>query len=663
MASPEHSDPSASAEATDSADTRTIHLMSDTLASQVAAGEVVERPASVIKELVENSLDAGATSIRVDIERGGIALMRVTDDGRGMSHEDAQMCLMRHATSKIRDFGDLFDIRHLGFRGEALPSIASVSQMSITTRRADDVEGTQIRVQGGMAEEPRNAGCAPGTCIEVAELFYNTPVRRKFLKKDDTEAAHIEQQLMLHALVYPEVRFVFTKQGQTVFDTAATKDLRQRIADFMGRELARELIEMEPTQAPGVSISGYLLPLSAAKRNRRLQFLFLNGRPIEDKMLMRALRDGFGGLPTGLHPTIFLYIKMDPALVDVNVHPAKKEVRFRRMNDVCHAIIDSIRVSLSRHARQGEEENKQQIPNSAPPTPSIPSLPQLLAAPTQLPPASPTPAPSASTTPLRPLLRPLVPRERQTRLPLPDATPEQLSLSPEPAPLTSSPPAAQDPAPSAPSATPSSPTSYPAINQQLITEVPHFRHIGQLDENYILFEGKEGLVMLSPRAARERLIFERLLTSKKRPIASQQLLLPVLIEVDARDMGTLRELLPQLTQAGFAASIFGQRSLRIESLPTLLRIDELEDFILELIECFSSRGDVRLGRSRNPYETFITKLAAQYAAQESLQPFFAAAHQLLGDLLCCEIPYCTPTGKPTLVPISLNEIKRKFQTR
>ncbi len=629
---------------------RTIHLMSDVLASQVAAGEVVERPASVIKELVENSLDAGARSIRVDIERGGVALMRVTDDGSGMSREDAQMSLVRHATSKIRDFSDLFDIRQLGFRGEALPSIASVSQLTITTRRADDVEGTRIEVRGGEVEPPRSAGCAAGTSIEVVELFYNTPVRRKFLKKDETEAAHIEHQLTLHALVSPEVRFIFTKQTELVFDSAATKDLRQRIADFFGRELAADLIALEPTQAPGVEVSGYALPLSAAKRNRRMQYIFLNGRPIEDKMLTRAIRDGFGGLPTGLHPTIFLYITMDPALVDVNVHPAKKEVRFRRMNDLCHALIDSIRVSLSRHARQQEGAA------SSPAAAAQAAAPALSAV---------QPSTSARTPAARPALqlRPLVERERQGRLAIPEVAKElgeRASSPPHSAPAISAPPAAA--AQSAPAELTDS-VIYPAINQQLIAEVPHFRHIGMLDESYILFEGKEGLVMLSPRAARERLIFERLLTSQKRPIPSQQLLLPALIEVDARDMGALQDLLPQLQQAGFIASLFGQRSLRIESIPTLLRIDELEAFILELIETFGARGELRLARSRNPYETFVARLACQYAAQESIEPFFAAPHQLLGDLLCCEIPYCTPSGKPTLVPLSLAEIKRKFQSR
>ncbi len=613
--------------------------MGDVLASQVAAGEVVERPASVIKELVENSLDAGATQVRVDIERGGVALIRVTDDGIGMSHHDAQMCLLRHATSKIRDFSDLFDIKKLGFRGEAIPSIASVSKMSITTRRHHDVEGTLIKVMGGEAAEPRHAGCAPGTCIEVVDLFYNTPVRRKFLKKEETEAAHIEQQLMLHALVYPEVRFIFTKQGQTIFDTAATQDKRQRISDFMGRDLARELVEMEVTEAPGLTISGYLLPLSAAKRNRRMQYIFLNGRPIEDKMLNRAIRDGFGGLPTGLHPTIFLYIQMDPALVDVNVHPAKKEVRFRRMNDLCHAIIESIRVSLSHHARQTEPELS---------PPASPVAPAAIAT-----------TPPIQRSPLLTRLSPIAPRERQRELPIDPKRSIHVTVSPNDECVSEQ--IAQALKTSAPAH--SELTNYPAINQQVVSEVPNFRHIGQLDETYILFEGKEGLVMLSPRAARERLIYERLLASKKRPIHSQRLLLPLIVELDTRDMGHMNDILPQLQQAGFSASLFGQRSLRIESLPTMLSIDELEPFILELLECFSARGEIRLARSRNPYEAFIAKLAAQYTQQEKINAFFAAPHQLLADLLCCEIPYCTPSGKPTLVPISLNEIKRKFQSR
>ncbi len=344
-----------------------IRLMDDVLASQVAAGEVVERPASVVKELVENSIDAGARSVRVEIRRGGVSLLRVTDDGCGMSRQDAALCLKRHATSKLTCFDDLFNIRKLGFRGEALPSIASVSHLRMTTRRAQEVEGTLISCEGGEMAPPMNAGCAPGTDITVSNLFFNTPVRRKFLKGDETEGGHVEHQLRLHALAFPKVRFTFVREGQTVFDAPATHDLRQRIAAFTGHEMAERLMRIRPTDAPGVHVEGYLLPLSEARRNRRMQYIFLNGRPIEDKIVTRSIRDGYGGFPTGLHPALFLYLEVDPGLVDVNVHPAKREVRFRRPSDLTTAIIDAIASTLAAHARGSVPEETPAAAASAQP--------------------------------------------------------------------------------------------------------------------------------------------------------------------------------------------------------------------------------------------------------------------------------------------------------
>ena len=349
---------------------RTIQRMSDTLASQVAAGEVVERPASVVKELVENSIDAHAKSIRVEISRGGVASIKVADDGDGMSRADLEMCLERHATSKLRTYEELFDIHQMGFRGEALPSIASVAQVAITTRRKQDVEGSRLDCHGGELQEIRAAGCPPGTEIEVRDLFYNTPARRKFLKSLETESGHIEQQLKLHALAFPDLRFTFIRDGDTVFDTPATPDLRHRISEFYGKENAGKLLRIRPTTGVGVHVEGYLMPLTDARRNRRLQYIFLNGRPIEDKMVSRAVRDGYGGFPTGLQPGYFVYIEMDPALVDVNVHPAKREVRFRRPADLTAAVMDAISATLAEFARGGR--------SAEPETTSCP-LPRLLA--------------------------------------------------------------------------------------------------------------------------------------------------------------------------------------------------------------------------------------------------------------------------------------------
>lgn len=596
-------------------ETQNIHLMSDILASQVAAGEVVERPASVVKELVENSIDAGARSVRVELRRGGVSLIKVTDDGCGMSKADAALCLQRHATSKLVQVEDLFAIRQLGFRGEALPSIASVSHLTLTTRRAADVEGWRVSAEGGVEAPLMNAGCAPGTEICVSNLFFNTPVRRKFLKSDETEAGHVEHQVRLHALAFPEVRFTYVRDGQQVFDVVATHDLRQRIADFVGRETAASLMRIRPTEAPGVRVSGYLMPISAARRNRRMQYVFLNGRPVEDQIINRAVRDGYGGFPPGLHPALFLYLEVEPALVDVNVHPAKREVRFRRPAEITMAVMDAVAATLAAHAR-GEE---MEVPQPEP-------VAEFSAAPIK----QPLPRPSA------PVPRP---EPRPTLVLKPLVTPRQQELELPPAPVPVSPAAEPEPQPA---------------------PLPNFRHIGTLHNQYAIFENKEGMVLLSPRAARERIIFERLQESNRRPLVSQRLLVPELLELDTRDMGIALEVKPQLEQAGFQLSPFGRNTLRVEAVPAILPLRKVADFVQELLRVFTS-GEVRLTRARSPFEPFARQLARQYAQQEDVAPYLLNPLPLLATLLECEIPYCSPGGKSTLLPFPMAELNRRFQ--
>ncbi len=667
------------------APSQTIHLMDSVLASQVAAGEVVERPASVLKELVENAIDAGARTVRVELARGGVALLRVSDDGCGMSAKDAQMSLLRHATSKLLSFEDLFDIQKLGFRGEALPSIASVSKMSIVTRRAADIEGTRLIVEAGETMPPQGVGCAPGTMIEVSELFYNTPVRRKFLKSEDTEAAHVEHQLKLHALAYPALRFVYTRNGQLVWDTPGTHDLRQRIADLSGRELAQDLIEIRPYEALGMQVSGYLLPLSSSRRNRKMLHVFLNGRPIVDKIVSRAIRDGYGGFPTGLQPGLFLYLTVDSGLVDVNVHPAKREVRFRRPGDVSAAIMEAIAGSLAYHARHGSAVATPAAALVAPrlASPSVSRAPlggsqalSRLARGDGSRDEDASSAVSAGPVEMKPklTLRPLAgarqPAQQLMELPAAavvspratelEARPQIEQLASSRTATMASPAAATSAASFTTEDAAESDICYPSLFMQQAEGLPNFRYVGELAASFAIFENREGLVLLSPRAARERLIFERLMQSSKRPLMQQRLLMPLLLELDVRDFALAMDLLPQLERAGFVVSSFGQRTLRVEAVPAIMSLNESEAFMLELIEHFGSRGESRLARSRNPYESFAQHLARQYAAQEDLRPLLDSAMLLLADLMCCEIPYCTPTGKPTIVPISLNEIKRKF---
>ncbi|MES2996134.1 MAG: DNA mismatch repair endonuclease MutL [Verrucomicrobiota bacterium] len=324
-----------------------IRVLPDILASQVAAGEVVERPASVVKELVENSVDAGAREVRIDVDKGGALLIRVADDGCGMNREDALLSLERHATSKLRTAAGLAAITTLGFRGEAVPSIASVSRFRMITREQDAVCGTELIVDGGVVRDVREAGCAPGTTIEARALFFNMPARRKFLRAETTEAAHIEHQLRLHALAAPSVRFRFRKDDREVFDLPAVARPIDRVRQFLGVELAGELVSLGRTSGSGITVEGFVLPARHARRGRRHQCVFLNGRPIEDAAVSRGLTEGFrGAISDGLHPSAWLWIEMDPVLVDVNVHPAKREVRFHRPLELKDAIAGALAAAL-----------------------------------------------------------------------------------------------------------------------------------------------------------------------------------------------------------------------------------------------------------------------------------------------------------------------------
>ena len=590
-----------------------IQVMPEILASQVAAGEVVERPASVIKELVENSLDAGAKTISVEIRRGGGSYLKVTDDGCGMAKDDLASCILRHATSKLLDQSDLFRITQLGFRGEAIPSIASVSRLRISSRERDALEGWEILVEGGKHGETRACGLPPGTSIEVSELFYNTPARREFLKSRETETAHIEHQLRLHALAFPEVRFIFKKDDQLTFDLPPTTDPRSRIAALADTRTAGLLIPIPSTYGPGITVSGYLLPFSEARRNRKGQFSFLNQRPIEDQLVSRAIRDGYGGFPSGFHPSLYLFIEIEPELVDVNVHPAKREVRFRRPSDLISTIISAISDTLT---SQTKAEPQEKHPNT-PPIPEIgiartveKNLPSL---------AQPVAIPKAASPQLK--------------------TP--VSIKPLPSSQVEMAPVLQ--------AT--------EIHSRQNDPSQDFRFFGILHQSCALFENREGLSILHSKNARERILFERFMSSEQTGIPSQMLLDPIILELDPRDFALVHSIIPEFDHAGISISPFGQKTIRVESLPEMITPARAKNFILEVIDRMTAPEQSKKA-GKIAFEAFACEIARK-AAFEGFSSASDAA-STLSQLLACEVPYCTPFGKPTLVMMSRPEIERKF---
>jgi DNA mismatch repair protein MutL len=576
-----------------------VRLLSDTLASQVAAGEVIERPASVVKELVENSIDAEARSIEVLVRRGGISLIRVTDDGIGMDRDDALLCLERHATSKIRTANDLANVATLGFRGEALPSIASVARFRLTTRERDAIAGTELLVSGGKIETVRDGGEAPGTQVEVRSLFYNLPARRKFLRSETTETRNIEHQLYLQALAHPEVAFVFVRDEKLVFQLPAMRSLRDRIRDLLGNELLARLLEVDPVARARVRVSGLIGQAGLSRATRDQQFVFVNGRAIESPVIGAAMKEGYHtALMKGQFPVTFLFLELDPAEVDVNVHPAKREVRFRDPASVREAVVRAIRRTLESDRESWQEQFR---------------------------------APEASDPSFVRPVSPIAPPhdQEQAKFPVP----------PTPPPIVDD------------RLAPDSEREAPAQHQ--------FRILGILNKLYVLMENAEGLVLVDQHAAHERILFEELRRRMEtRGVPSQRLLLPQVIELAPRDAEWVERNVATLQKMGLGVEEFGRHSFRLESLPPFLSGADparlLQDVIDSLKSASNSSSPLRLG------EEMIAKTVCRHAVKANDQLREPEVEKLIRDLLECELPYCCPHGRPTMIQISLGELEKKF---
>lgn len=568
-----------------------VRVLPDILASQVAAGEVVERPASVVKELVENSLDAGAREVMVDIEKGGVNLIRVTDDGCGMAREDALLSLERHATSKLRTAADLGTILTLGFRGEAVPSIASVAKFRMVTRQADSLTGTEIIVDGGKLRDVRDAGGAPGTVIEARNLFFNMPARRKFMRAESTESAYVEQQLRLHALAAPGVRFRFRKDDRTIFDLPGVVRTADRVRQLLGNELGGELVEISETMGNGMQVSGFILPAQHARKGRRHQFVFLNGRPIEDTAISKGLVEGFrGNLQDGLYPAAWLWLEMEPQLVDVNVHPAKKEVRFHRPHEIRDLISQAVADCLKPRPR--------------------------------------SPLPQVSTQPAGTSEFNIEPEEKVvSRAAMFHPSQQEMTMA----------------------------VGSDAEIAERLSKAPQFRLVGMLQDRYVIFESDSGLVLFDPKAARERIIFEQLTKGRKEGMETQNLLVPVLIELDPRDLDHLLREKNALLEAGLEVEAFGGNTLQLRSLPAFLQTEDPKIFLSEILE-ETLHGPASAGKF-----TFerLARIIASKAAKRVV-PRLVEARSLLEELFECDLPYCAADGRPTLTEFNRKDIDRRF---
>jgi DNA mismatch repair protein MutL len=597
-----------------------IRLLPETVASQVAAGEVVERPASVAKELIENSIDAGARKIDVVIRRGGISLLRVIDDGCGMDRDDALLSLERHATSKIRSAVDLQAVATLGFRGEALPSIASVSRFRLTTREPGAVAGTEIIVNGGKIDVVRDGGEAPGTQVEVRSLFYNLPARRKFLRSENTESRNIEHQIHLQAIGHSKIGFSLLRDDRMLFQLPATARLGDRIRDLYGIQLLERLVEVHDTTSRGIRIGGFIGQAGLSRQTRVQQLVFVNGRAIESGLLTSAIREGYHtALMKGQYPVTFLFLELAPAAVDVNVHPAKRDVRFRDPTAVREAIVHSIQQTLER-GRAGWQEKFH--------APAI----------------SPASVPAKAAPNLK--LRPEVATPEESHRELPHIDPAIAGIATATGVVESSKGIKPDEAPL------QAPVKSDRVQQQ-------FQIIGVLSKLYVLMENSDGLVLVDQHAAHERILFEELRRRmEEQGVPTQKLLLPQTFDVPPRDADWIERNMSILQKMGIGVESFGPGTFKIDSLPGFLRVSDPAQFMRKVIDDLKSAGNstspMRLG------EEMIAKTVCRHAVKANDPLRYPEIEKLIRDLLDCDLPYCCPHGRPTMIQISLVELEKKF---
>ena len=586
-----------------------IRLLSPEVASQIAAGEVIERPASVVKELLENSLDAGARSITIAVEEAGKKLIEVADDGSGISSEELELAVSRHATSKLVRSADLFSISTLGFRGEALASIGSVSRMTITSRVQDEKEGARLRVEGGtITGGLTKVGATVGTTARVEDLFYNVPARLKFLKSDTTERRATDSLVTRYALAYPEKRFKLSDGKNIVLQTSGDGDRRTILAALYGVDVAKQLLEIQ-SEEEGFKLTGFISPTSLTRSNRKEITFFINGRWVHDVSLNTALLQAYHTLlMVGRYPLTALFLEIPPEEVDINVHPAKAEVRFRNTDKVFSFVQRAVRRALLAYSP---------VPNVAP------SL--------------------WGTTRTVPAEQP-----RHVGLDWAIGHDEQLpvgsnqsSVSSEQLSVTSE------------SSVVHGPSS--------ATSIPLLRLVGQIGATYLVAEGPDGLYLIDQHAAHERILFEKLMTQHAmKNIPSQALLTPAVVTIPAASANLLTANLAVLQHLGFDVEEFGPNTFQVRAMPALFMGSDPSAALRALVEDFEE--------DETPLQNEIeAKLAARVCKRMAVKAGQALSTEeqraLLNDLEACDSPRTCPHGRPTMIHLSVDMLERQFGRR
>ncbi len=611
-----------------------IRILPEDLTNQIAAGEVVERPASVVKELVENSIDAGATTIRLDIEGGGKKKIRIVDNGIGMAPDECRLAFSRHATSKISKFEDLETIHSLGFRGEALASIASVAKVRCSSTRDESEGGKLIVVNGGEILEERDVACPRGTTLEVAQLFYVIPARSKFLKGDSTEFSHITQVITQQALAYPSIQFLLTHNGREVINTLPTDQLHYRIAELFGGDLAKFLLEVDAT-SDEYRLTGYVSSPVYTRSNRSAQYCFINGRFVRDKVILHATQQGYSHLlPKDQHPVMFLYLTMDPHLLDVNVHPSKAEVRFAFQQDVHRFVAHGVRAAL---------EKNQQAPAVDSTPRSAADIP--LCAPTNPPPSSPrsdSPPPPSPSSPRTDYPPP--PWVDKARVPHHDDRHQDLQTV-----------MGHGHAPAASQVTcfDNAPTP---VADLIYSE---FEPVGQLDRSFIIMQGKKGLLVVDQHVAHERILYERFrAAAQARKVEVQQLLFPLAVALAPGESELLRPHLTRLLDMGLELEPFGQNEFLLRSVPAILKNGDHEKLLRDTIELLPKQAQEDILHEK--YEQVLIMMACRNAIKVNHSLNLDQIRKLISDLEQTAMPYTCPHGRPISLLFDIDDILKKF---
>ena len=633
----------------------TIHVLQEHVANQIAAGEVVERPSSIVKELLDNAIDAGATSITLEIREGGIGYIRVSDNGCGMGAEDARMAFLPHATSKIRSVEDLTHVATMGFRGEALPSIASVAQVDLTTRREEDVAGAHIVMRGGELLLEEEIGCPDGTSVTVTNLFYNTPVRLKFLKKPSTEAAYITTAVCRLILSHPDITFRLISNGKMLYHAPGDGDLQHAIYAVYGAEIANALLPIEHSSG-ALRLSGYVGKTEVSRFNRSLQAVIVNKRPVGNFIVSSAVESAFETrMMTNRFPVFVLHLDMPYELVNVNIHPNKMEVRFRNEAFVRDTVRDAVRRVLEpQHLfdRQADSDAEEAAP---PPQPSF-----VMAGDASLPQKRPGAGPASNG-------------EASSNTVAPGDTRDQALY-----------PTASSAAPGAPGAPhthvfqkpsqwdgPMRPYSPPgaagkaAAAMEEMTLLPHdtsprtFTVIGQLFKTYCLIEYRDNLYMIDQHAAHERILYEKLLDMLKsgQPL-SQTLLVPYVLHVSQMEKEVIMEHMDQFSEIGYELEEFGRLAFQVRSVPLILGEPQVGHFFfeaLERIERWGKSTDAELKR-----ETLM-QLSCKHAVKGGDTLSLAELEMLVITIEREAIPLTCPHGRPIVMSMSRTELEKQFK--